>query len=431
MRLLVLLVVAAAAAAVRGGQLCPEYPAFLRANDLRCQRPGPACTSDAECQFEPSDVCYVGACVQGQCQFGYNETCVEGQPQQQLLAAARLGPANFHALAVNNTAQCHGYNNETEQCFTGLCHQGACVELLQRPVENVFECDCEAARYLECFSDADCEILVAERPPEQQSCVSARCNSLGFCDLRTPPAPVPQGCCVSDDDCDDGNPCTVDSCQQDGSGQCVHAVNNQTEGCCGETRDCQGVPLNQPQCPESVCEQGSCLVALAAPVCVGEETCQADRFSYCAVETTVLVGEVGTLTCQGDTQLLPGRSCVMRYPDNMCSYGTCAQGGVPICEPQAELNNTLFPCDCACGPRIIEQLVCGDPGTEFAQQCVPLGQGGGGGGSGGDTDVERKLSTAFFWFAVALFPFIGLCLIIFYAVRACERRKGQRPSKRA
>jgi hypothetical protein len=379
---LLLAVTLFAALAVRAarGALCPEAVSFVRANDLRCQPTAPNVT----------------------------------------------------------TTRCHGRSDTggvggDGYCFIGQCNNASvCVE------SDVFACDCEAARYLECAADADCEPLLDTVAPTARACATVHCLSqvpagpAGFCELRLPAAPVPDGCCTVDADCDDGNECTDDRCDVSvsGSAQCTHQPSaTGGVGCCATTRDCQGPPAQQPLCPESVCDAAACLLTPTAPTCVGLETCRGDRFSYCAVDTVIVPGESGTLQCQGDPLQTPGRSCVMTYANGQCSFGTCTEsdGGVVRCVPQPELAGALFPCGCACGERVTEQQVCGAAGTAFAYQCVNATQAGGGGAGGGsDGSTASSLAMAMIGIVAALCLLLPLGVVIYCWVRECRRQRAKR-----
>jgi len=68
----------------------------------------------------------------------------------------------------------------------------------------------------------------------------------------------PQPTCTGDDECDDGIPCTEDSCQE---GACLHDFSS---GCCSVNLDCDDFDA----CTVDLCKDGGCEhIAVADPLC--------------------------------------------------------------------------------------------------------------------------------------------------------------------
>lgn len=186
------------------------------------------------------------------------------------------------------------------QCCSGLCddttHRCLC------PSGTV---DCEGTCQ-ECCTADDCS---------EQTCMTVACDS-GSCAY----SPIP-GCCTSDDQCDDENPCTTDTCDQ-ASNTCTHtAVGDNTK--CGET---------------GVCCHGTCTDATASPNCgscgatcgAGEicMTCKGDNpipfrpVAVCAVQSCPAT----TIDCGGawcaNSDSICGYVCVLTAENQVaCAYG--------------------------------------------------------------------------------------------------------------
>src|SRR5436309_1148569 len=71
---------------------------------------------------------------------------------------------------------------------------------------------------------------VATDCPAVGDCLSSACTG-NVCTS----APAALCLCGGDDDCDDGNPCTVDGC---GLGLCAHTPTPTATGCCSGAGDC-------------------------------------------------------------------------------------------------------------------------------------------------------------------------------------------------
>ncbi len=108
-----------------------------------------------------------------------------------------------------------------------------------------------------CTNPAGCDDTSDSRPeiPETDCDGDEDCDDGNFCtndrceDKKCVNEPV-EGCCVSDKDCDDGNFCTKDSCVD---GTCVFG--EPLEGCCNEDEECDdGDPCTWNQCKNHRCD---------------------------------------------------------------------------------------------------------------------------------------------------------------------------------
>ncbi|MBI4957794.1 MAG: hypothetical protein HY908_37655 [Myxococcales bacterium] len=131
--------------------------------------------------------------------------------------------------------------------------------------------------------------------------------------------PIDQSCCISNTDCDDGNPCTADVCPTPG-GQCQHAP---VFDCCAQDPDCNDSDL---------CTTDTCNVAINAcnhaPVpncCNSSSNC--DDGVFCTVDQCSGPGGTCTSTpisgcCQTDADCDDGNGCSVDVcpPNNLCQH---------------------------------------------------------------------------------------------------------------
>jgi hypothetical protein len=243
-----------------------------------------------------------------------------------------------------------------------------------------------------------CVCKTTSRPPGAGGCPcpsgKARCN--GIC--TSSPCSDPGGSgttCLTDDDCDDGIDCTVDSCvsgrcrhtADDGrcpaDGPCVRGVCNRSTGCVlanvNSGRPCQ--PDSDDRCLVGVCDgAGSCL---AEPVtCPASNECQ-------------LPGACNPATgaCGAPTNTPDGTACADGAGE--CCRGACLVGeSCRTCETTNVLDCTALDGPCAvgvCDPiagcraeAIREGLTCGGPNPATGN-CLSGGVCAGGVCTGGFT----------------------------------------------
>ncbi len=213
------------------------------------------------------------------------------------------------------------------------------------------------------------------------------------------------GCCVSDEGCDDDNPCTVDTCEV-GTGQCRH-VNLADESPCdadgnGCTRDdrCLGgscVPgvavscgkasaCASPQCASTGPNTSQCLSNFA-PSSTGCEDGQ-----YCTVADHC----DGAGSCMGGgSRVCPGQAggcrpgvcdeggdiCTLGTADNgafcsdgngctqgdKCSGGVCVPGGIPDCSAAGDVCN-----DGVCTALDASRFVCAKDPRDAGVSCTGI-----------------------------------------------------------
>ena len=164
--------------------------------------------------------------------------------------------------------------NGPETCDAGLgCLAG------EPPCALPLVCDESASACVGCVVDADC--------PADDPCRAAHCVD-GTCLVE-----AIDGCCVGDEECDDTNACTTDSCMNN---VCEHA-SVEDGSPCEDALFCNGPET----CLDGACVEGS-------PPCTGSETCD-ESDDTCEPAA----GCVGAIECDD------GNACT----DDRCVEGDC------------------------------------------------------------------------------------------------------------
>ncbi|MCH8165158.1 MAG: hypothetical protein IH889_06075 [Planctomycetes bacterium] len=159
--------------------------------------------------------------------------------------------------------------------------------------------------------------------------------------------------CASDGDCDDGDPCTLDSCD---AGVCV---NTPITPCCGNGvadpgEDCQNCPADVQCPPGDECIAGICERLCGNGVVDPGEDCS---------------------NCPADVQCPPGDECIAGICERLCGNG--------VVDPGEDCSNCPADVQCPPGTECIVgvcQPLCGngvpDPGEDCSNcpedvQCPP------------------------------------------------------------
>lgn len=252
-------------------------PAHLAHGDL----PG-ACGAHCESLCDDGDACTIDACdaseqcvhAAADCNDGNTCTADSCDPGSGCVNAPRAGEA---CVVVDE-----------DPCTTGdgTCHAtGACVPVLVPGCCNT-DVDCEADKNpcteqpqcvdnvcrqdpVDCSTDDPCLVgycdpfgggcQVSEPLCKQQPCHVTSCDpTSGEC-VATPI----DGCCVGDEDCDDGNACTVDICSNQ---SCVYEDAHRVPDQCHVWVSSDGACVLQ----EIACDDGD---ACTADQCLAEEGC--------------------------------------------------------------------------------------------------------------------------------------------------------------
>jgi len=273
-----------------------------------------------------------------------------------------------------NPDACNGMGNGTGTCTLGVCstpppgscecltctgtdvcHPSACVE---NPTATCMTSaipppDC-------CLSDAECTGACTVCDPESHSCKNV------------------DGCCTSPDDCDDGNPCTQDSCE---AMHCSHSeLDGPQPGCgqggCATGSTCaDGTCLFEPDpCPEDgdpctddfVDSSGCCQhVALPGECCRSDQDCDDD--DGCTTDAC----NPGAHTC---THVATAPGCRPCHADVDCDARDIGLCGTALCS-QAGTCVAITPLDCNDGSTgTIDACVSDGPGAAHCEHtCVENG----------------------------------------------------------
>ncbi|MCB9788163.1 MAG: lamin tail domain-containing protein [Deltaproteobacteria bacterium] len=320
------------------------------------------CVSNADC--DDDDACTVDACdtVSKVCKPGvpvvgtggaqccnHPDDCDDGDPATIDLCSFNDSPPI--CVSVPDPDYC---NQITDACDDGVaCTTDSCDVGLQK-CRHELQPGC-------CTVNAQC-------PSDNDPCTAESCDTAtGNCQSL----PV-QGCCISDNACDDGNVCTVDSCGT--SHVCHHEA---VAGCCLTSSDCDdGSSCTTDTCSGNVCThqaQTSCctpggsqavLVGQCGPdpdgpatcfqwECTGAGACNLlQNANCCSVSADCNDGDPCTTdiclsnkTCK-HLQTTTGGCCTVNSncPESdgnactapFCSAGLCGEAAIPGCSPSIE-----------------------------------------------------------------------------------------------
>jgi len=206
----------------------------------------------------------------------------------------------------------------------------------------------DAGPVIECKNDLDCVLGYGN----VGICQKPMCNTeSGFCELN-----VKESCCEEDGECDDGDPCTDDSCPQAG-GTCVHEP-RPTE--CSADSDCKAANV----C-ETVACVGECGVCEATPIadcCLANDEC--DDGDACTADDCNSQNTCAStpIACDDGDECTTD-SCA---PDSGCVHEDIPNCGG--CENDAACDDGNACTKDTCGPNgacVTADLVCddGDPCT--------------------------------------------------------------------
>lgn len=214
-----------------------------------------------------------------------------------------------------------------------------------------------------------------------------RVQVVGNCQLTPPIAEVDvvmaalvDRSCVTDDDCDDGDPCTSETCP---AGTCAFAATASGTPCTGGV--CVGTwPPTCVECidsgdcnaPTPLCDQGACVECINADDC--EEDDEPCTLKSCGEGSCFLSTAPAGTPCDAGVCLGIGVSCVE------CVVSTDCPRSKPVCK---EAQSTCIECvddeGCDDGDECTEDS-CEQETCQHAGEC-PSSDGGGGQGSSSST----------------------------------------------
>ena len=259
----------------------------------------------------------VETCVAGVCQPGTAPNCNDGNACTTDACNAATGcthTAIAGCVACTSAAQC----NDGNACTADACSAGRCTHTAV--VDGTSCSDGRSCNGVETCRAGVCTAGVAPSCDDGNPCTADSCSDTGGC-THTPIA----GCtaCTGAAQCDDGNACTTDSCS---AGRCVHAAAADGTACS------DGVFCNGAE----TCRAGAC-VAGPPPACDDGNACTTDAC------------DEGARRCTHT----PLASCCTSDAD--CSV--------------ADACHTNARCDT--GQCVTDPVVCPDPGTCAVASCDP------------------------------------------------------------
>ncbi|MEZ4266209.1 MAG: SUMF1/EgtB/PvdO family nonheme iron enzyme [Myxococcota bacterium] len=285
-----------------------------------------ACSSvPAAGPCDDGNACTFGdACVAGACTAGAATSCDDANPCTNDLCSPTDGCTHTpNGLGCDDGDAC----TTGDVCAGGVCAAGATVCLCQSDADCAATEDddlCNGVRT--CIQGAcvtDPETVVVCSTPDDPCVVDACQPATGLCELG--PAPAGTVCDDSDEctvgelcaagecvaglaaSCNDGNPCTDDSCVP-GTG-CVHVPNT---AACDDGKACT---------EGDVCAGGACLSG-ALKSCDDENPCTSDT---CDAGTGDCVATANSAPCED------GDPCTL---GDLCTNSACAPGAAKVCDDQ-------------------------------------------------------------------------------------------------
>jgi hypothetical protein len=262
------------------------------------------CTNAGDCN--DSNACSQDACVDGQCVFAAVPNCC-GSKFDCSAGETCLNPntANSQCTACTGNADC----NDNESCTTDKCDltgaKGVCSNIKSDKeccskagdlcddgkACTVDKCDTAKGQCTHvkpdgvCCSDSDC---VLTDPCLVASCVDNEC--------RTGPDKFKPDCCSDTfkPTCDDSNYCTIDACdvvQSGGWKSCSHKMDPNKPGCCNIGNGAANDQCDDGQpCTWDYCNEYKCVNLKTAECC--ETTLDCDDNNPCTADKcTILSGD--------------------------------------------------------------------------------------------------------------------------------------------
>gem|GEM_PF-5178634 len=209
--------------------------------------PPPGCTRDEQC--DDGNACTDDTCVGGKCVFTPNDELCDDQDE---CTDDWCDPVEG---CMHEPVECP---DDQDKCTNDLCDpvEGCIYEPVDCPEGQV--CDPETGECVECLTDDDCD---DGNPCTIDKCIDGACVHT---DVECPDGQVcdPETgecvACQTDDECDDGDPCTVDECVD---GACRHTDVECPEGqyCDPETGECVEC-LTDDECDDGdLCTRDECI----------------------------------------------------------------------------------------------------------------------------------------------------------------------------
>jgi len=193
-----------------------------------------------------------------------------------------------------------------------------------------------------CEPDVGCVWECNENPPDGWDCGYCYCSPLWD---DSNPCTIPMyfsdsgSCGFLPADCDDGNPCTTDSCDEtaeESTYPCVHVPDDSAECDDFDPETVNGCFAGEcvcvPQCDEKECGDDGC--GGICGVCDDEDPCTVDACTGNWCEHDKITG-----CCSSDSQCEDGIECTLNYCSNSVCVKSLLTGQTPAC------CWTIFQCD--------------------------------------------------------------------------------------
>ncbi|MBN1605402.1 MAG: MYXO-CTERM sorting domain-containing protein [Polyangiaceae bacterium] len=315
-----------------GGGKCPTT----------CKAPSVFCNvkTDVSCT---SSTGHAGECVDGRCILGTCSTCYSGNTCVKAVGEEACGSDGVECAKCDDRNPC-----TLDECYTETFTKGPITYCRHTPLDGE-ECpdgrcagatccpgcitESRACVFPEDLSAAECGLggrdCMVCKDTDDNPCTGPICTEAGKCDMEDLPKGAScadtkvcngtekcdgSGECLSGTklDCDDGNPCTTETCSEPGG--CTEPVPNPG----GECSDGNACTVNDSCNEDGVCQPGS-------PVpCNDSEPCTTDS---CNKETGECVHE----PLADDEECDDGNGCT---DNDKCTSGKCAGEGVTCEEHQ-------------------------------------------------------------------------------------------------
>jgi len=345
--------------------VCSEDTGCLSSPD-----PGAACTDDNPCT---TDKCG----DKGQC-VGTDKGCAE--PQDPCLDAA-CDPADGLCKSIPAPAGATITCDDGDQCTQAdACAMGLCVG---KPRACKDAKPCEQAS---CDKATGCTYTLAlnQLCDDDDPCTADACDgAVGACKHATDttaacddgdPCTENDGCatgaCAGEQkNCDDGNSCTVDTCESNAVGACTNATD--TTATCDDGDACTGIGTctNAGTC--GVGPQKDCDDKL---VCT-RDSCDA-KTGACRHDVDTQVAPLGTTKCNKDQTghcWYDGQCVVAKCGDGVCDYGEGGSCAVdcPAGGGECQSGDAVCLANCATATCVTETKACdGDAECTALKGCA-------------------------------------------------------------
>jgi hypothetical protein len=367
--------------------------------------------SEGQCRFDNTsfnggtcddgELCTTGdICNNGGCS-GVARDCDDEDPCTADLCVPETGGCDYPIALGNSCDDGLSCTNEDSCDATGACTgdpSEACECVGDEDCDDLnpedrceglfacqgdYTCAFDITKTVVCSEALSSDCTLGECVPETGECVSTPisdgevctavddpCIDAGLCDDA--------GACLGPEiDCDDGDPCTIDSCDRDAGG-CVHEVNQgascddadtcTTEDACLADGSCLGTPVScvdDNTCTEGSCdaETGDCVYAPIEGACNDQLPCTVGDACLEGVCTGALKDCDDGNTCTDDqcvtstgkcasVAVLDLNPCSLEDPcteADFCLSGACT-AGPSICECELDEECAAYNNDDPCSP---------------------------------------------------------------------------------